>query len=161
AFTMSKSNYLNRILNAAAGISLGPDVVFRGPVNLEQILVFNPDLIVINAPITLSKSSEFYEQPRWQVISAVRDRRVYVMPIHLRDNFAIDDPLLLAWMMEIFHPAKMPHLTRDVYRATYQDAFHYTLSDEEIDQALRIEENNRSYGYDRFLAGDAMTRSIE
>ena len=40
----------------------------------------------------------------------------------------------------------MPRRLRDEYRETYQEVYHYAISDDEIDRAIYLDENHHSAG---------------
>ncbi len=153
---VGQTSYLNRFISTAGGRNLATQATFSDSSNFEQLLLLNPDLILIVAPVDPAATAQIYDEPRWQAIRAVRNKLVYLMPLHLGYNMPIDDPLLLAWMMEIFHPATMPHVTRDLYRSTYRDTFDYELSDNELDETLHLRENSQSFGYTRFIATETI-----
>jgi iron complex transport system substrate-binding protein len=65
-------------------------------------------------------------------------------------NEPVEDPLLLGWMAEVFYPDIMPRNLRDEYKESYQEVYHYSISDDEIEKAIYLVENRRSAGYERF-----------
>ena len=54
-------------------------------------------------------------------------------------------------MAEVFYSDIMSHKLREEYRETYQEVYHYAISDDEIDKLLSPEENRHSAGYDLFV----------
>jgi len=147
-----KRYYLNETLEASGGVNVARDVLFNGNTDFEQIYRLDPEVIILpyydGGPIPQTLYSDRF----WRPIRAVRDHRVYLTPVHFSDNIAVDEPLLLTWLAEIFHPNSMPHMTRAAYWQAYAQVYHYDLTDDEIDHALFFEENGASAGYERFKA---------
>ena len=90
-------------------------------------------------------------RPEFQSLRAVRERRAYRLPLHTYMNEPVEDRMLLTWMAEVFYPDVMPRRVREGYKETYQEVYHYAISDDEIDKAIYLDENRLSAGYDRFL----------
>ena len=142
----------------AGGINMAAHFKLSGPINLEQILALDPDILLLDPNVMMSPYSssydtapdDIYNMPACRLLRAVKNRRVYQLPQHSYTNEAIDDPLILSWMAEVFYPDQMPHRLRGVYRAAYRDNYGYCLADDEIDQTLFLKENSHSAGYQRF-----------
>jgi ABC-type Fe3+-hydroxamate transport system substrate-binding protein len=123
----------------------------------ERILAMNPDIITSNP-------EDLYKDPRWRGLDAVRNRRVYGGNyifsgyVHDIDNL----PLSARWQAEIFHPSRMSAQTREKIRAHYRESYGFEMSEEEIDELLRVRENAASQGYERFTqaAEDARQRPL-
>jgi iron complex transport system substrate-binding protein len=94
---------------------------------------------------------EIADRPEFQSLRAVRERRIYKLPEHTNMNELVEDPLLLTWMAELFYPDAMPRQLRDEYKETFQEVYHYSVSDDEIDKVIYLEENRHSAGYERFV----------
>lgn len=133
---ISGEMYQTHLIEAAGGVS-----VTRGlfgswnEVNLEQILLWNPEIIVI-PPYGLIQPVDILENPDWQSLSAVQSGRVYRMP---RMIAPIDTPvpeslLGIAWMAKVFYPELITlDLTEEVVHF-YANYYQFTLTDEELDQ---------------------------
>jgi iron complex transport system substrate-binding protein len=106
-------------------------------VSIEDVLVWNPDVIV-----TIDKhfAETVYRLPIWQSIAAVKAKRVHLSP-KLPFGWVDFPPSVnrligLWWLAKILYPDLFPEdlraLTRDFYRSFY----HVTLSDAQIDRVL-------------------------
>jgi ABC-type Fe3+-hydroxamate transport system substrate-binding protein len=121
--------------------------------DVERILAMNPDIIFL-----LGESAhEFLQDPRWRGLKAVRTNRVYNGLRSLRGSFeplyGIDfRPLWARWQAEIAHSDRVEPRVRELLRDRFVKAYGYRLSDDEIDNLLRTEENKDSSGYARFTA---------
>ncbi len=122
-------------------------------IDFEQLLLLNPDVIFLNSALgTMNGPEYFYNQPPWQVLSAVKNKRVYKQPLgSARMTGLADEPLLQLWMAELLYPDLMPRLFRNEFKSVYQEIYHYDLSDDEIDRNIFLNENRRSAGYERFV----------
>ncbi|MDR3261368.1 MAG: ABC transporter substrate-binding protein [Tannerella sp.] len=128
-----------------------PGLFSRGMFNPEQIIEADPDIIFINSvPGDGFFPATIYNKPEWQALRAVRQKKVYRIPVWSYLGGPAENALLLRWFAEIFYPERTPCLLRQKYREFYQEVYHYTLSDAEIDQSVFVEENRLSAGYERF-----------
>ena len=71
--------------------------------SLEQMLSWDPEVMIV---ADQGEAKMAYDDPRFQNISAVRDRRVYVAPAgaHLWANRTIEQPLTVLWAVSVIHP---------------------------------------------------------
>jgi iron complex transport system substrate-binding protein len=143
--------FLNALLQQVGGINPARDVLFNGPTDPEEILLYDPDVIISPGDDADNDLSGIYGNPLWHALRAVRDKRVYLMPKTWAFNEAVDRTLTLVWLAEILHPS-LPHMTRAAYREIYAQAYRHNLTDAEIDAALYISANSGSAGYERFRA---------
>ncbi|WP_333879045.1 ABC transporter substrate-binding protein [Methylobacter sp.] len=144
-----KTCYLTPVLELAGAANIAERNRF--PLgDVEQIMKMDPDVILIGYEIgSKTGPGHLFEAPEWQGVRAVRDRRVYLMPVHSFYNWPVDIALLAGWMQEVFYPGAAK-TTRLAFKDAYRDVYRYSLSDHEIDRALFIEENGKSEGYGRF-----------
>ncbi|MEJ1962839.1 MAG: hypothetical protein WDO56_15340 [Gammaproteobacteria bacterium] len=114
----------------------------------ERVLAMDPDIIVL----LVSDPAGFYRDPRWRGLTAVSDHRVYANNpafhgyVHDLDNL----PLSARWKAEIAHPDRLQSSLREQIRTRYRETYGYEMSDEHIDELLRMQENADSAGYARF-----------
>lgn len=111
-------------------------------VDMEQILVWNPDIIWIGN-FTPTMPSDLYENKLegqdWSMIKAVQNGQVYKIPIggYRWDPPSIESPLVLKWMAQIAHPDMFPDMDMaDELREFYKDVYDYEISDEQIEGIL-------------------------
>jgi iron complex transport system substrate-binding protein len=153
AWSIGRRNFfLNNIMTRAGGENPARDQNFSGEINIEQMMLLDPDVIILVPSVLASTTpGTFYNDPIWRQIRAVRDKRVYLMPATTSYNQPVDERLILNWMAEIFRPEVMPRRARGLYREVYRAVYNFDLSDEEIDNALFLNENSVSAGYERFF----------
>ncbi len=135
----------------------GADVLDRrllggGPANLERVLELDPDILFLESSGTGDRlvPRQLYEQPEWQAVRAVRERRIYKMPSLPGITAPVEDPIRLQWISEILYPDTVSARTREEARATFFAVYDYRLGNGDIDRMLYLPENAGSAGYERF-----------
>ncbi len=113
----------------------------------EAILAMNPDIFFLQGQ---ARPEEMMKDPRWQGLKAVKDRRVYLGP---GKGFSalLFTPIAIRWMDEISQPERMHPIVRQLLRERFMEEFDYRLSDDQIDELLKVNENRNSAGYGRFM----------
>ena len=105
-------------------------------VSMEQVLMWNPDLVIIDTDTPRS----LFDDPRWQAVDAVQQRRVFVQPIGI---FIWDRPTAEAavlhplWLAKIAYPDRF----RDVDMVVqvidfYSWIMDFSLSKEQAEKIL-------------------------
>ncbi len=107
-------------------------------VSLEQILAWNPDVILALEP-------QFYRDvahnPLWSGIKAVRDRRIYrapSLPYGWFDSPPGGNRLIgLRWLVAVLYPDTGANDLRQATRGFYRQFYHVQLTDALLDGLLR------------------------
>ena len=106
-------------------------------VSIEQVLLWNPDVIVT---IDQEFAASVRGDPAWSAVKAVRDGRVHLspkMPFGWVDfPPSINRLIGLWWLAKILYPDKFPEDIRVLTRDFYTMFYHRTPSDAQIDQVL-------------------------
>jgi iron complex transport system substrate-binding protein len=129
-------------VNVAAGMP-GQLGYGRAPVSMEQVLRWNPE-IVISARDHTSAASEFYKtvwtDSTWQIVAAVRNREVYETPQY---PFSwLDRPpsanriIGIKWLANLFYPEIFRYDMRQETRRFYESFYHVRLSEAQLDDLL-------------------------
>ncbi len=104
--------------------------------SLEQMLSWDPEVMIV---ADQGEAKMAYDDPRFQNISAVRNRRVHAAPAgaHLWANRTIEQPLTLLWAVSMIHPelVSQERLKADM-TAFYNRFFHKPLSRDQINEIL-------------------------
>jgi hypothetical protein len=121
-------------------------------VSFEEIMRIDPEFILLGnfRRDKYVVPQSLYNKLEWQPLRAVQLRHIYLMPVHSFYNWPFDVPLLIQWMIDVFHPDDTPSEIRMAYQEIYREIYHYNLTTEEVDQALFMKENCGSAGYERF-----------
>ncbi|MES2195208.1 MAG: iron ABC transporter substrate-binding protein [Pseudomonadota bacterium] len=106
-------------------------------VSIEQILLWNPDVIVtIDQEFAASVRSD----PSWAAVKAVRDNRVHLspkMPFGWVDFPPSANRLIgLWWLAKILYPERFPEDLRALTQNFYSRFYHVTPSAAQIDHVL-------------------------
>jgi iron complex transport system substrate-binding protein len=150
-YTTNSNYYIAYKLELAGARNVFKDFRFTAKGDLEQLLLADPDIILFAVnPNDRTIMGQVGGWPEFQSLRAIRQGRVYRLPLHTYMNELVEDRMLLTWMAEVFYPDAMPRRLRDEYKETYREVYHYAISDDEIDKAIYLEENRLSAGYDRF-----------
>ena len=124
--------YQSLMVEAAGGVPVTADLPgYWNDVNIEQVLVWDPDVIIITSYGGLTPQ-QILEDPDWRSISAVKGGRVYKMPaLAAAWDTPVPDSLLgIMWLTNRLHSNSID-LAREC-RTFYRDFYGYTLSDEEV-----------------------------
>jgi iron complex transport system substrate-binding protein len=105
--------------------------------SLEQILLWNPDVILANEP---AAAEMIRHDPKWSTLRPVREGKVYCMPIGISrwgHPGSMETPLAILWTAKKLHPEQFSDIDmRAETRSFYKTFFNYTLSDQEIEKIL-------------------------
>jgi iron complex transport system substrate-binding protein len=108
-----------------------------GTVSIEQVLVWNPQIIVT---IDQDFAAKVYDDPAWAPIEAVRARRVHLSP-KLPFGWVDFPPSVnrligLWWLAKILYPDLFPEDLRGLTRTFYDKFYHVNVTDAQIDRVL-------------------------
>jgi iron complex transport system substrate-binding protein len=106
-------------------------------VSIEQVLLWNPDVIVT---IDRDFAANVRHDPVWAAVKAVRSGRVHLSP-KLPFGWVDFPPSVnriigLWWLAKILYPEHFPEDIRPLTRDFYQRFYHVSLSDAQIDRVL-------------------------
>jgi iron complex transport system substrate-binding protein len=106
-------------------------------VSVEQVLAWNPDVIVTIDP---GFAAGVRNDPLWAPIKAVASGRVYLSP-HLPFGWVDFPPSVnrligLWWLAKALYPAQFPEDLRPITRDFYRRFYHMTPTDAQIDAVL-------------------------
>lgn len=131
--------YQTGLIEAAGGVSASAGLKgYWNAVNLEQVLLWNPDVIII-PPYGAVQPADLLLNPDWQTIRAVRDGRVYRMP---RVFGPMDTPLPesllgIVWLADVLHPDRITLDLAGEVRSFYEFYYDYVLTDAELEAFTR------------------------
>jgi iron complex transport system substrate-binding protein len=107
-------------------------------VSIEQVLLWNPDVIVT---IDQYFAATVRGDPAWQGVAAVRAGRVHLspkMPFGWVDFPPSVNRLIgLWWLAKVLYPDKFPEDMRALTRDFYRQFYHVTPTDARIDHVLQ------------------------
>ncbi|XSG84434.1 MAG: ABC transporter substrate-binding protein [Methylohalobius sp. ZOD2] len=137
----------------AGGRNVAGKMTQFGPVTFEQVLAWDPDVILISGwPEEKTVPADLFGDPKWAVLHAVKARRVYKVPLGgQRFEGVVEEPLYWQWLAELLHPKQTERRFRSQFQQTYRTVYDYPLSEDQIDRAIYADANRQSAGFDRLL----------
>ena len=123
---------INVALEAAPTLLEGKNFV-----SLEQIYIWNPDIILANEP---TAKTRIMTDVTWAKLNAVRNKKVFQMPIGVSrwgHPGSIETPLALLWTAKTVYPELFPNLDMAFEtKRFYEMFFDYALTDTQVDRIL-------------------------
>ncbi|SPF31887.1 ABC-type transporter, periplasmic subunit [Candidatus Desulfosporosinus infrequens] len=137
----------NTIIDAWIQAAGGVDAAGELPgsfkeVSMEQILKWNPDVIILgtgNTGLGAKNADLLKTDPQWQKINAVKNGRVYVNPngAFMWDRYGAEEALEIQWAAKTLNPDKFTNLDMSqVTKDFYKTFLNYTLTDDETNRIL-------------------------
>lgn len=145
-------SYVDFVIRLAGGRNVaaasGP---VNADVNFEQVLAWNPDVVLLGG-FDATLPAHLYADPKWRALKAVRERRVYKMPVggYRWDPPSHESPLGWLWLHQLLYPKAGAAGLRQELRALYQQLYPRLPDDAQIDQILLVAANGASRHYEQF-----------
>jgi iron complex transport system substrate-binding protein len=116
-------------------------------VSIEQVLKWNPDVIIVGT--TEQDREAILANKQWRQLKAVRQGRVYVNPkgVYSWDRHDAEEALQIQWAAKTLYPDKFQAL--DIVKETkefYKAFFEYTPTDAEVSDIL-VPHARTGYGF--------------
>ncbi|VEB98728.1 corrinoid ABC transporter substrate-binding protein [Cedecea lapagei] len=152
--TFGATSHNNFDIDLAGGVSLNRDITGARTLNIEQVLLWDPDVILLGNFEAGLVPDDVYHHPMLGDLTAVKQRRVYKLPIggFIWDAPNQETPLYWQWLAMIFHPQKFQLPLRDEIKVRYRQLYGYAVSDEQINTILQMPVNQGSQGYSELMA---------
>lgn len=122
-------------------------------VDVEQVLAWNPDVILLGNFDT-AMPADIYNNKVWQGMFAVQSRRVYKVPLggYRWDPPGQEAPLMWNWLSRIVFPTGDGKAMRGQIVSDYQFLYGYQPSNAQLDTILWMGANRSSANYQQFDA---------
>ena len=108
-------------------------------VSIEQVIKWNPEVIITTDADFYKK---VYNDPKWESISAVKNKEVYLSPQSPFNWF--DRPpganiiIGIPWTAKVIYPDKYSDINlKEEVKVFYKEFYHYDLSDNELNDLLK------------------------
>lgn len=146
-----RDTYTDFVIRTAGGRNAAGEIGGSRTVTLEQLLVWNPDVILLGN-FDSAMPADLYRDPRLQGIAAIKQRRVYRVPLggYRWDPPSHESALAWTWLAKLLHPDRLTTDLRTEMRDWYSFLYDHALADAEIDAILQTPQNDASAGYARF-----------
>lgn len=110
-------------------------------IDFEQLLVWNPDIIIIPAYATDLDPQKFFDNPVLASLKAVKEKRVYKQPVFARTPDAPEIFLTSEWLAAIAHGADFaPEFSKQILD-TYKLIYGAELTADQVKAILETESN--------------------
>ncbi|MDR2129380.1 MAG: ABC transporter substrate-binding protein [Burkholderiaceae bacterium] len=141
----------------AGGRNVAASVGNANAVNIEQIMAWNPQVILLNNFEPGLSPQSLYDDPLFAGIDAVRNQRVYRIPAggYRWDPPGQESPLYWQWLSMVLHPQRFDWPMRQLIRDSYRALYGYEATEADLDFVLHTQLNARAQGYARFLRANA------
>jgi iron complex transport system substrate-binding protein len=116
-------------------------------IDFEQLLVWNPDIIVIPAYAVDLNPKDFFENPLFASLKAVKEKRVYKQPVFARTPDAPEIFLTSEWLAAVAHgPDYAPDFKKQILDV-YQLIYGAKLTDAQLKSILESDSNTPANKY--------------
>jgi iron complex transport system substrate-binding protein len=110
-------------------------------VSMEQILLWNPDIIIIGRAADATLYSQILSDSIWANLQAVKDGRVYLRPNNPFSWFdgpaGMNEIVGIYWMIQTLYPEQCANLDlKAKVQEFYLDFYHHTLTDADYDALM-------------------------
>jgi iron complex transport system substrate-binding protein len=132
--------YQTILIDAGGGVSVSTGLTgYWNDVNLEQVVVWNPDVILV-PPYGGASIEAITDSPEWQVLKAVQEGRVYRVPqlVAPWDTPTPDSVLAVVWMAQLLYPETVDLSCDAEAEYFYQAYYDYDISPEEIGKLCEL-----------------------
>ena len=106
-------------------------------VGIEQILLWNPDVILANEPGVIES---IRKDPKWAPIAAVKSNRLYQLPIGISrwgHPGSLETPLAVLWTAGVLYPEKFKKIDIAAeVKGFYRQFFNYELTEQVVNHIL-------------------------
>lgn len=113
----------------------------KSQISIEQLLSWNPDLIISWDDERGGYYSEIFKDPAWKDIRAVKREEVYEIPNKpfnwLDRPPSVNRILGLKWAGNLIYPEIYDYNMRDEVEEFYEKFYHYQLTEDQIDKLLQ------------------------
>ncbi|WP_066742064.1 ABC transporter substrate-binding protein [Cupriavidus sp. D384] len=149
-----KGTSMDGDIRLAGGVNVAAGVAGFAQVDVEQLLAWDPQIVLLNNFEPGLAPADLYADVRLRGLAAVRERRIYSYPHggFRWDPPSQETPLTLDWLFSLFHPQRAEPGVRPRIAEAYRMLYDYRLSERDTDDLLKLDANGASAHY-RVLFG--------
>ncbi|KAA6344547.1 iron complex transport system substrate-binding protein [termite gut metagenome] len=144
--TVSGSNMMmDAWIKLCGGVNAAVGVENSKQVSSEQILLWNPDIIIYAGTSTDIKEQDVLSNPALKNTKAGKNKQIYINPkgLFFWDRYSAEEALQIQWAAQKFYPDKFKSF--DVVEETiyfYKSFFDYSLTKEEAEMIIKGQSPN-------------------
>jgi len=145
-------SYNNFYINLAGGTNAAAELGMFVDVGPEQVIEWDPEVILLNGFEKKLSPEDVYNNPLFAELSAVKNRRVYKMPLggYRWDPPNQESPLTWLWLSMVLHPERFDWDLPARIDTTYKTMYGQGVTAENIKSILRFSMNKDAANYDIF-----------
>ena len=134
--------YQDRMIKSAGGINVAEDVAGDGwftQVSIEQIIGWNPEVILVPPYIWDGSVADILNDPQWQDIDAVKNGSVFYVPrgVATWDCPEPESFLCPLWIAKLLYPDRFADINiEEEVKTFYSRFYHLDITDEEVESIL-------------------------
>ena len=114
-------------------------------VSAEQVLAWDPEIIFLNYYDAAITPDDFYNNPVYDSMTAVKDRRIYKTPSLGPGSH--EAPLVWMWMTMLAYPELGDWDLRQSVKDKYVEMYGHSPSDDDVDKIMQLATNAESRDY--------------
>ena len=147
-------SYNNFYIDLAGGKNVADDLGMFAEVGIEQILEWDPEVILLNGFEAKLSPQDIYDNELLADLSAVKNRRVYRMPLggYRWDPPNQESPLTWLWLSMVLHPEKFDWDMAARINDSYEFIYGQSVNADDVANILRMDMNADAANYDIFVA---------
>ena len=147
-------SYNHFYIDLAGGRNVAEDLGMFVEVGIEQIIAWDPEVILLNGFEAKLSPQDVYDNPLLADVAAVKDRRVYKMPLggYRWDPPNQESPLTWLWLSMLLHPDTIDWNLADRIDENYRFIYGQGVTAEDVRGILRFDVNEDAANYDIFAA---------
>ena len=144
-----KGTYNDFYINLVGGVN--PAAGNKGFYNVtpEQVVVWNPDIVLMNGFEPKLSPKNYIEHPVFSVTDAAINKTVYSMPLggYRWDPPNQESPLTWMWLGILTDSDQHKYSLRDEIKRSYKMLYETNPSDQDLNEILKMKMNAGSKGY--------------
>jgi iron complex transport system substrate-binding protein len=108
-------------------------------VNIEEVLAWNPDVILIGSAKANEVKNSIMNDTAWSELNAVKNGKVLANPMGVFDwsRYSVEEALNIQWVAKLLHVDKFADIDiREQTKYFYQTFYEYALTEAQVDSIL-------------------------
>jgi iron complex transport system substrate-binding protein len=145
-------SYNNFYIDLAGGVNVASELGMFVEVGPEQIIAWDPEVILLNGFEKKLSPKDVYDNPLFADLSAVKNRRVYKMPLggYRWDPPNQESPLTWLWLSMVLHPQRFDWDLPGRIDSNYKTMYGQGVSADDVKKILRFSMNKDAANYGIF-----------
>ena len=145
-------SYNNFYIDLAGGKNVAAKLGMFVEVGPEQIIDWDPEVILLNGFEKKLSPKDVYDNPLFAELSAVKNKRVYKMPLggYRWDPPNQESPLTWLWLSMILHPERFDWDLAGRIDKNYKVMYGQGVSASDVNKILRVKMNMDAANYEIF-----------